>query len=396
MDVKLGNTLSKPWTGIGSNYNNNPPGKSIFEKQALPGKFSLPGCLLEINPKWNFEFLSTRQDSSIQTVDLKDLDKASSAGKEETILGATDPDESFIMDFALQYKEYKDRIMSSSSGEEQKNLLDALALKFNKAVEDAATSLSNSFDKFFNYQKHVYDKYLGSSSEEIFDASQFKDHLMAMAKEALTIAEQAVNRGDAETRITDFLENDKAKDSSLEQMSFHDLKTLTAYFRKLPVLSFSPNTSLEAITGKWLNATNDLFKAKELSLPIQKILNLTVSRNVALFKEEYTYISKDKKYDSELLYFKKKLQAKEDEYNEAKKQSQGYLNLALNQDRIARKLNKLLAQIESWKTIIENTKNVKSENKKVFLHDLKQDSRSDYQQFKKDIEKILVAENSLE
>lgn len=53
------------------------------------------------------------------------------------------------------------------------------------------------------------------------------------------------------------------------------------------------------------------------------------------------------------------------------------------------KLNKLLGQIKSLKTVIENTKNIKSENKKFFLHDLEQDSRNSYQQFKKDIEEIV-------
>lgn len=96
------------------------------------------------------------------------------------LIDNNDYDDSFIKDFCIEYYNIKKEMAINCSDTQYKNRMNLVDKVYKDVVNEAAESLSNVFENFFDYSSNMTKFYKMKSDDGIFDKDTFKNHLISL------------------------------------------------------------------------------------------------------------------------------------------------------------------------------------------------------------------------
>ena len=204
-------------------------------------------------------------------------------------------DEAFIEDLALEYYNCKNEIIEDYSGEDRASMMKLLKEVYNDVVNDAAKSLSGAFEYFFDYSSNSLAGYKMADEVSVFNRQEFENNIRSFAKKALETVDAVENEADPGSLRSSVEKNLNSikEGSSIEAMSYNDVKTLAAFLKTLPKLMPGMKTDMhgvENIMKEWNKAMIGLENSCGLSNNVRRQAISSMKNNIHAYHMVASYV----------------------------------------------------------------------------------------------------------
>ncbi|WP_446897214.1 hypothetical protein ACSVC9_09295 [Clostridium sp. LBM24168] len=252
-------------------------------------------------------------------------------------------DPEFIENYALRYAKIRSEILKESPEDEIDKKISLLDKSYNDAVNNAAERLSRNFQNFFDYSAMEWSE--GTSASKTFDKEDFKNNVLSMSNEAMSIVKQAFKDNNLDTLQSD-IDNKLSSIKSgttVENMNYKDIEEVDSFLKSLPqfkhhMKEYFEDGTYSPVTDNWstsdaadainkqYNLAKDFLGSGNISNDTAKNVYNTVLKNISAYHKKFAFGFQSDKFQEEInkddSYYRL-LKSQYDKYDKKLEEAQG-------------------------------------------------------------------------